>query len=110
MVSFLKMLTESQPGQINVKDGNGDLSESDNSSDDVFQNAAMATQPNKSEIEATRSRFVTLSELRIETDIGKATLFLDSMAKVIEMDTREIFLGHLHKFQSMHIETRRSIK
>ena len=32
-----------QPGQINVKDGNGDLSENDNSSDDVLQNAAMTT-------------------------------------------------------------------
>ena len=87
-----------QPGQINVKDGNVDLSESDSSSDEVLQNPAMTTYPDKSEIEATRSHFVTLSDLFIKTDIGKSTLFLDSMAKVIEIDTRQIFLGHLHKF------------
>ena len=32
------------------------------------------------------------------------------MAKVIEMDTSEIFLGHLRKFQSVYNEARRRVK
>ena len=37
-------------------------------------------------------------------------LFLDSMAKVFEMDTSEIFLSRVHKFQSVYDEARRSVK
>ena len=32
------------------------------------------------------------------------------MAKVIEMDTSEIFLGHLRNFQSVYNEARRRVK
>ena len=42
--------------------------------------------------------------------LNKDGLFLDSMTKVIEMDTSEIFLGHLRKFQRVHNEARRSVK
>ena len=40
--------------------------------------------------------------------LNKNGLFLDSVTKVIEMDTSETFLGH--KFQRVYNEARRSVK
>ena len=37
-------------------------------------------------------------------------LFLDSVAKVFEMGTSDIFLSHVRKFQSVYNEARRSVK
>lgn len=42
--------------------------------------------------------------------LNKNGLFLDAMTKVIKMDTSEIFLGHLRKFQKVYNEARRSVK
>ena len=74
------------------------------------KNAATAVQPDESEIETTGSVIFHLSNLSKDPDINKDAMFLDSMAKVIEMDTSEIFLGHLRKFQSVYDEARRSVK
>ena len=57
----------------------------------------------------TMSRVVTLSNLCNDPDINKVALFLYFMAKVIKVDTSEIFLGHLRKFQSGYNEARRSV-
>ena len=74
------------------------------------KNAATAVQPDESEIETTGSVIVHLSNFSKDPDINKDAMFLDSMAKVIEMDTSEIFLGHQRKFQSVYDEARRSVK
>ena len=58
----------------------------------------------------SRAKIVHLSNLFKDPDTNKDVMFLDSMAKVIEMDTSEIFLGHLRKFQSVYDEARRSVK
>ena len=63
-----------------------------------------------SEIEATRSRLAILSNLSNDPDINKDALFLDSLTKATQMDTSEIFLGHLRKCQSLYNEDRRSVK
>ena len=53
---------------------------------------------------------VPLNNLCDDPDVNKDALFLDSMAKVFEMDTSEIFLSHVRKFQSVYGEARRSMK
>ena len=97
--------------QIDVEEGaDGNLSESDlSSSDEYLHDAATAVQPDESEIETTGSGIVPLSKLSNDPDINKDAMFLDSMAKVIEMES-EIFLGYLRKFQSVYDEARRSVK
>ena len=37
-------------------------------------------------------------------------MFLGTIAKVVEMDTRKILLGHPRKFQSVYDEARRSVR
>ena len=86
------------------------MSGSDDSSDEVLQDEGTATQPDESEIAASSSRVVPLSNLCDDPDVNKDALFLDSMAKVFEMDTSEIFLSHVRKFQSVYDEARRSVK
>ena len=51
-----------------------------------------------------------LSNLCDDPDVNKDALFLGSMDKVFEMDTNEIFLSHVRKFQSVYDEVRRSVK
>ena len=53
------------------EESDGGLSESDDSSNETLQDAAMTVQPDELEIEATRSRAITLSDLCIEPEIGK---------------------------------------
>ena len=97
--------------QINFEEeSDGESSDSDNSSDKVLQNEGTVTQPDESEIAAYSSRVVPLNNLRDDPDVNKDALFLDSMAKVFEMDTSEIFLSHVRKFQSVYGEARRSMK
>ena len=97
--------------QINFEEeSDGESSDSDDSSDEVLQDEGTATQPDESEIAASSSRVVPLSNLCDDPDVNKDALFLDSMAKVFEMDTSEIFLSHVRKFQSVYDEARRSVK
>ena len=92
------------------EESDGESSDSDDSSDEVFQDEGTATQPDESEIAASSSCFVPLSNLCDDPDVNKIALFLDSMAKVFEMDTSDIFLSHVCKFQSVYDEARRSVK
>ena len=97
--------------QINFEEeSDGESSNSDDRSDEVLQDESTATQPDESEIAASSSRVVPLSNLCDDPDVNKDALFLDSMAKVFEMDTSEIFLSHVRKFQSVYDEARRSVK
>ena len=95
--------------QINFEE-ESDGESSDGSSDEVPQDERTAAQPDESEIAASSSRVVPLSNLCDDPDVNKDTLFLDSMAKVFEMDTSEIFLSHVRKFQSVYDEARTSVK
>ena len=71
--------------QINVEEeSDGESSGSDDSSDEVLQDEGTATQPDESEIAASSSRVVPLSNLCNDPDVNKDALFLDSMAKVSE--------------------------
>ena len=92
------------------EESDGESSDSDDSSDDVLQDKGTATQPDESEIAASSSGVAPLSNLCDDPDVNKDTLFLDSMAKAFEMDTSEIFLSHVRKFQSVYDEARRSVK
>ena len=85
-------------------------SDNDDSSDEVLQDEGTAIQPDESENGASSSRVVPLSNLCDDRDVNKDTVFLDSTAKVFEMDTSEIFLSHVRKFQSVYGEARRSMK
>ena len=97
--------------QINFEEeSDGESSNSDDRSDEVHQDESTATQPDESEIAASSLRVVPLSNLCDDPDVNKDTLFLDSMAKVFEMDTSEIILSHVRKFQSMYDEARKSVK
>ena len=97
--------------QINFEEeSDGESSDSDDSSHEVLQDEGTATQPDESEILSSSSRVVPLSNLCDDPDVNKDALFLDSMAKVFEMDTSEIFLSHVRKFQSVYDEARRSVK
>ena len=97
--------------QINVEEeSDGESSGSDDSSDEVLQDEGTATQPDESEIAASSSRVVPLSNLCDVPDVIKDALFLDSMAKEFEMDTSEIFFSRVRKFQSVYDEARRSVK
>ena len=97
--------------QINVEEeSDGESSGSDDSSDEVLQDEGTATEPDESEIAASSSRVVSLSNLCDDSDVNKDALFLDSMAKVFEMDTSEIFFSRVRKFQSVFDEACRSVK
>ena len=97
--------------QINFEEeSDGKLSDNDDSSDEVLQDEGTATQPDESEVAASSSCVVPLSSLCDDPDVNKDALFLDSMAKVFEINTSEIFLSHIRKFQSMYDEARRSVK
>ena len=97
--------------QINFEEeSDGESSDSDDSSDEVLQDEGTATQSDESEIAASSSRVVPLRNLCDDPDVNKDGLFLDSMAKVFKMDTSEIFLSHMRKFQSMYDEARRRVK
>ena len=97
--------------QINFEEeSDGESSDSDDSSDEVLQDEGTATQPDESEIAASSSRVVPLSNLCDDPDVNKDALFLDSMAKVFEMDTSDIILSQVRKFQSMYDEARKSVK
>ena len=85
--------------QVNFEEeSDGESSDRYNSSDEVLQGEGTTTQPDKSEIAASSSCFVPLSNLCDDPGVNKDTLFLDSMAKVFEIDTSEIFLSHVRKF------------
>ena len=97
--------------QINFEEeSDGKLSDSDDSSDEVLQDEGTATQPDESEIAASSSRVVPLSNLCDDPDVNKDVLFLVSMAEIFEMDTSEIFLSHVRKFHSVYDEARRGAK
>ena len=97
--------------QINFEEeSDEESSDSDDSSHEVLQDEGTATQPDESEIAASSSRVVSLSNLCDDSDVNKDALFLDSMAKVFEMDTSEIFFSRVRKFQSVFDEARRSVK
>ena len=97
--------------QINFEEEcDGETSDSDDSSDEILQDEGTGTQPDESEIAASSSRVVPLSNLCNDPNVNKDALFLDSMAKVFELDTSEIFFSHVCKFQSVYDEARRSVK
>ena len=52
---------------------------------------------------------LALTNLCNDPDINKDALFLDSMAKLLEMET-DFFPGHLRKFPSVYTEARRNDK
>ena len=85
--------------QINFEEeSNGESS--DGSSDEVLQDERTATQPDESEIAASSSRVVPLSNLCDGPDINKNALFLDSMAKVFEMDTVRFYSATCVSFRA----------
>ena len=97
--------------QINFKkESDGESSDSEDSSDELLQDEGTATQHDESEIAATSSSVVPLSNLRDDPDVNKDVIYLNSKAKVLEMDTIEIFCSHVRKFQSVYDEARRSVK
>ena len=92
------------------EESDGESSDSDDSSDEVLQGEGTATQPDETEIAASSSRVVPLSNLCDDLDVNKDALFYDSLAKVFEMNTSEIFLSHVRNFQSAYDESRKSVK
>ena len=97
--------------QINFEEEcDRETSDSDGSSDEVLQDEGTGTQPDESEIAASSSRVVPLSNLCNDPNVNKGALFLDSMVKVFELDTSEIFFSHVCKFQSVYDEACRSVK
>ena len=91
-VEYLNLFDNLFNCQINIEEqSDGNLSESDDSSNEVLQDAVTTLQPDESETKATRS-CVTLSNLCNDPNFNKDALFLVFMAKVTEMDTSEIFL------------------
>ena len=71
-----------------------------------------ASQPHEPDLETAGNGVVALTKTTLcnEPDINKDGLFLDSMAKLLEIETSEFFLGHLRKFQNAYTEARRSVK
>ena len=97
--------------QINFEEeSDSKSSDNDDSSNELLQDEGTAIQPDESENGASSLRVVPLSNLCDDRDVNKDTVFLDSTAKVFEMDTSEIFLSHVRKFQSVYGEARRSVK
>ena len=110
MLDYQNLIVNLFKIQINFEEeSDGKSSDSDDSSDEVLQGESTATQPDESKIAVSSSRVVPLSNLCDDPDVNKDTLFLDSVAKVFEMDTSEIFLSHVFKFQSVYDEARRSV-
>ena len=111
MLDYQNLIDNLFKSQISFEEeSDGKSSESDDSSDEVVQDESTATQPDESKIVVSSSRVVPLSNLCDDPDVDKDALFLDSVAKVFEMDISEIFLCHVHKFQSMYDEAHRSVK
>ena len=64
------------------------LSESDlSSSDEPVHDATTGVQPEELAIETTMSGILPLSNLCDDPNINKDAIFIDSMAKVLELDT-----------------------
>ena len=111
MLDYQNLTDNLFKSQINFEEeSDGKSSDSDDSSNKVLQDESTATQPDESKIVVSSSRVVPLSNLCDDPNVDKDALFLDSMAKVFEMDTSEIFLCHVRKFQSVYDEARRSVK
>ena len=111
MLDYQNLFDNLFKSQINFeKESGGESSDSEDSSDEVVQDEGTATQSDESKTVVSSSRVVPLSNLCDDLDVDKDALFLDSMAKVFEMDTNEIFLCHVRKFQSVYDEARRSVK
>ena len=85
--------------QINFEE-ESDGESSDGSSDEVPQDERTAAQPDESEIAASSSRVVPLSNLCDDPDVNKNSLFLDSMAKVFEMDTVRFYSATCVSFRA----------
>ena len=85
--------------QINFEE-ESDGESSDGSSDEVPQDERTAAQPDESEIAASSSRVVPLSNLCDDPDVSKNALFLDSMAKVFEMDTVRFYSATCVSFRA----------
>ena len=111
MLDYQNLFDNLFKSQINFeKESGGESSDSEDSSDEVVQDEGTATQSDESKTAVSSSRVVPLSNLCDDLDVDKDALFLDSMAKVFEMDTNEIFLCYVRKFQSVYDEARRSVK
>ena len=85
--------------QINFEE-ESDGESSDGSSDEVPQDERTAAQPDESEIAASSSRVVPLSNLCDDPDVNKNALFLDSMAKIFEMDTVRFYSATCVSFRA----------
>ena len=85
--------------QINFEE-ESDGESSDGSSDEVPQDERTAAQPDESEIAASSSRVVPLSNLCDDPDVNRNALFLDSMAKVFEMDTVRFYSATCVSFRA----------